>query len=89
MILRAVQVKCIVEFFHIVQSAFCGIVGNVISPAADGLNVKEKTASGGKREWNCGGIYGMMGIGMSCVACGSYGIRQIAYKIAQGTWEIG
>lgn len=30
----------------------------------------------------------MMGIGMSCVACGSYGIRQIAYKIAQGTWEI-
>lgn len=24
----------------------------------------------------------MMGIGMSCVACGSYGIRQIAYKIA-------
>ena len=51
--------------------------------------VKEKTASGGKREWNCGGIYGMMGIGMSCVACGSYGIRQIAYKIAQGTWEIG
>ena len=49
----------------------------------------EKTASGGKREWNCGGIYGMMGIGMSCVACGSYGIRQIAYKIAQGTWEIG
>jgi hypothetical protein len=51
--------------------------------------VKEKTASGGKREWNCGGIYGMMGIGMSCVACGSYGIRRIAYKIAQGTWEIG
>ena len=42
MILRAVQVKCIVEFFHIVQSAFCGIVGNVISPAADGLNVAEK-----------------------------------------------
>ena len=30
--------------------------------------VKEKTASGGKREWNCGGIYGMIGIGMSCVA---------------------
>ena len=30
--------------------------------------VKEKTASGGKREWNCGGIYGMMGIGISCVA---------------------
>ena len=42
MILRAVQVKCIVEFFHIVQSAFCGIVGNVIRPAADGLNVAEK-----------------------------------------------
>ena len=36
----------------------------------------------GKREWNCGGIYGMMGIGMSCVACSSYGIRRIAYKIA-------
>ena len=63
------------------------------------VTVKEKTAReakmhggkmrGGKRKWNCGGIYGMMGIGMSCVACGSYGIRQIAYKIAQGTWEIG
>ena len=30
------------EFFHIIQPAFCGIVGNVISPAADGLNVAEK-----------------------------------------------
>ena len=29
----------------------------------------------------------MMGIGMSCVACGSYGIRQIAYKIAQAAYE--
>ena len=31
--------------------------------------VKEKTASGRKREWNCGGIYGMMSI--DCVTCGS------------------
>ena len=50
--------------------------------ATNASTVKEKTASGGKREWNYGGIYGMMGIGVSSVACVSYGIRRIAYKIA-------
>ena len=50
--------------------------------AMNARTVKEKTAPEGKREWNCGGIYGMMGISMSYVACVSYVIRRIADRIA-------
>ena len=34
--------KRIVEFLHIVQSAFRGIVGNVISPATDGIDIADQ-----------------------------------------------
>ena len=37
---------------------------------------------GGKRKWNCVSIYGMIAIGMSCVARVPYVIRQLADKIA-------
>ena len=30
------------EFFHIIQPAFCGIVGNVISLAADGIDIADQ-----------------------------------------------
>ncbi len=56
------------------------------------VTVKEKTARGGKmcggkmrggkRKWNCVSIYGMIAIGMSCVARVPYVIRQLADKIA-------
>ena len=42
LILRAVQVKRIMEFFHIIQPAFCGIVGNVISPATDVVDIADQ-----------------------------------------------
>ena len=42
LILCAIQVKRIVEFLHIVQSAFRGIVGNVISPATDGIDIADQ-----------------------------------------------
>ena len=30
------------------------------------VTVKEKTARGGKRKWNCVSIYGMIGIDVRC-----------------------
>ena len=42
LILRAVQVKRIVEFLHIIQPAFRGIIGNVISLAADGIDIADQ-----------------------------------------------
>ena len=42
LILCAVQVKRIVEFLHIIQPAFRGIVGNVISPASDVIDIAEQ-----------------------------------------------